>query len=178
MFDEYSSINFLNKINDSLTEIKNQVTNQKFSTTVKIISNKSNYFQSLNPFIQLEENKNYQAALIGFSTYNSIQNILLNQNDRFKYSTDSGATWKTITIRPGSYEIVAINREIKRQIGIPLTDDKKLHFEAETTINRISLTLDDKHEVDFNIERSLFSLLGFKKRFIKKEFTMERIFQK
>ena len=143
---------------------------QKFSTTIKIISNKSNFTQRLDPILQLKDDKNYKAALIGFSTYNSIQNVVKDENDQFKYSTDSGTTWKTITIHPGSYEILSLNREIKRQLSIPHSNESKLNFEAETTVNRISLTLDDKHQVDFNIGRSLSNLLGFNKTIYKQGF--------
>ena len=155
-------------VTKQLDTIIDMLKEQKFSTTIKIISKKSNFNQRLDPILNLKDNKNYEAALIGFSTFNSIQNIILNENDQFRYSIDSGKEWKTITIRPGSYEILALNKEIKRQLNITHSNETKLHFEAETTVNRISLTLDDKHEVDFNIRRSLNKLLGFEKKLYKK----------
>ena len=158
----------LSVIVNKLDTIINSLQEQKFTTTIKIISKKSNYTQRLDPILHLENNKNYQAALFAFSTFNSIQNVIQNENDQFKYSVDSGATWKTITLHPGSYEILALNREIKRQLKIPHSDETKFNLEAETTVNRISLFLDDKHEVDFNIPRSLNNLLGFEKKIYKK----------
>ena len=160
----------MDKIIKQLDTIISTLQEKKLTTTIKIISQKSNHNQRLDPILHLKDDKNYQAALIGFSTYNSIQNIVLNKNDQFRYSTDSGSTWKTITIRPGSYEILALNKEIKRQLSIPHSNESKLHFEAETTVNRISLTLDSTHEVDFNIPRSLNSLLGFNKTIYKNGF--------
>ena len=48
--------------------------------------------------------------------YNSIPNIIDGENNAFKYSVDSGNTWKTITIGTGAYELSAINNEIQRKM--------------------------------------------------------------
>ena len=156
------------KYDQMIALLKDLKQKPKFSTTVKIITRDSYHREALNPAIQLEPNKTYKAALTSFSTYNSLKNIYKDKNDKFKYSKDKGATWNTITLAPGSYEINSIDKEIKRQIGIPLKDDKQLSLGVETTVNRISLTLDDYHQVDFNITHSLSDLLGFqKKKYIK-----------
>jgi len=54
---------------------------------------------------------------MNFSVYNNIQNITA-ENNIFKYSVDSGVTWTTITLTPGSYEIDSINSEINRLMTI------------------------------------------------------------
>lgn len=41
---------------------------------------------------------------------------------------------------------------------------KKNYFKEETTINRISLTPDSTHQVDFNTPNSLAPLIGFEKK--------------
>ena len=54
-------------------------------------------------------------ALQKISTYNSIANVN-SSNDNFKYF--NGTTWKTFTIRTGSYEITELNQEIMRLMKI------------------------------------------------------------
>ena len=107
---------------------------------------------------------------MSFSTFNSLQNIYKDKNDKFRYSTDSGATWKVLTFQAGSYDIKSISKVIKQKIGIPEKDETKLTLKAEPTLNRISLTLGDNYEVDFNLEHSLSHLLGFNKQIYKKGF--------
>ena len=139
----------------------------KFSTSVKLITNTSSATQRINPTIPLSPEKVYKAALTSFSTFNSIKNVNANKNDKLRVSKDSGKTWQTITIRPGSYEIASIDREIKRQLGVGIKDEKKLNLKVEVTVNRISLTLDATHQVDFNVPGTIASLLGFEKKLYK-----------
>lgn len=136
----------------------------KFSTSVKLMTKTSTITQRINPTIPLSSGKVYKAALTSFSTFNSIKNVHKDKNDKLKISKDSGKTWQTITIQPGSYEITTLDREIKRQLGISVKDEKKIYFKVETTINRISLTLDSTHQVDFNVSNTIASLLGFEKK--------------
>ena len=149
------------KLLNAVQELKQK---PKFSTSVKLITTTSSIQQRINPSIPLSSEKVYKAAVTSFSTFNSIKNVYKDKNDTLKASTDEGATWKTITIRPGSYEITTIDKEIKRQLGIPNKDEKKFYLKVETTVNRISLTLDIKHQIDFNVPNSISSLLGFEKK--------------
>ena len=158
--DIQDSLDF-DKILNALQELKLK---PKFSTSIKLITDTSSITQRINPTITLDPNKVYKAALTAFSTFNSIKNVEQNKNNIVKVSKDKGATWQTVTITPGSYEITALDREIKRQLSIPIKDEKKIYFKVETTVNRISLTLDADHQVDFNVSNSLSSLLGFEKK--------------
>lgn len=89
--------------------------------------------------------------------------MVQNENDQFKYLTNSGVTLKIITLHLGSYEILTLNKEIKRQVSISHTNESKLNHEAETAVIRNSLSLDNTHKMDFNIARSLKTLLGLEK---------------
>ena len=155
------------KFDQMLQLLKDLKERPKFSTSIKLITTKSKHAQKLLPTIQLDIQKNYKAALTSFSTYNSLKNIYASRNDTFKYSKDAGKTWKIIKLQPGCYEINSINKEIIRQTGI---DKKQLNFNIETTVNRISLTLDENHQVDFSVENSLSTLLGFDKKIYTKGF--------
>ncbi|ESO85499.1 hypothetical protein LOTGIDRAFT_154987 [Lottia gigantea] len=57
---------------------------------------------------ELDRNEEYELGLKYFSVYNSIR-IINENNNQMKISTDNGATFKTISLLPGSYEYVAIN---------------------------------------------------------------------
>ena len=154
------------KLINLLEELKQK---PKFSTSVKFITTKDNCIEYLNPYIRLDPNKTYKAALTSFSTYNSMQNIfdstgIGDQNNNFKFSSDKGKTWKTIKLIAGSYEIGAIDREIRRLSGISMDDKTKIYFKIETNVNRVSLTLGENYQVDFSVDHSLANLLGFEKR--------------
>jgi len=78
-----------------------------------VVNNNQNDFDTLfNPNITLDRNKRYEIALVNLETYYSFPNIDAT-NNVFKYSKDSGATWKTITIPEGSYEITDINNAVQ-----------------------------------------------------------------
>ena len=79
-----------------------------------ILSGKTSNFVTCHNSVILDPKKEYEAALLSLDTYNSIPNITEGKNNIFKYSTDNGATWKTITLNTGAYELAAINDEIKR----------------------------------------------------------------
>ena len=72
----------------------------------------SDFTFKLSPPIHLNPNEKYEAALLSINLYNSIPNIT-EENNKFKYSTDKGQTWKIITLNKGSYEIQAITMKFK-----------------------------------------------------------------
>ena len=153
------------KYDQMIALLKELKESPKFSTTVKVITTKSEETLELMPGIELDPDKTYKAALTSFSTFNSLKNVFKDENDKFKYSKDNGKTWKIITLQPGSYEIDALNKEIKRQIGI---DKKEDLFQIETAVIRISMTLDEDYQVNFNIDNSLAKLLGFNRKIYTK----------
>ena len=85
------------------------------SYTVIHTDTKSDFTFNLSPPIHLKPNKKYEAALLEINLYNSIPNIT-EENNKFKYSTNEGKTWKIISLNKGSYELHAINDEIQRQM--------------------------------------------------------------
>ena len=86
-------------------------------TTIVLTNNSANFRTCLSPFIRLDRNKNYEAALLSIDLYNSIPNVT-EKNNKFQYSTDEGRTWKTITLPTGSYEVAQIETEIQKQMII------------------------------------------------------------
>ena len=81
-------------------------------------SNTTDFTTILNPPILLDTNKRYEAAFLSLHTYNSVPNIT-ETNNKFKYSTDKGATWKIITFDKGAYELAEISARIQNAILDP-----------------------------------------------------------
>ncbi|ESO99458.1 hypothetical protein LOTGIDRAFT_158543 [Lottia gigantea] len=107
---------------------------------------------------ELDRNQEYELGLKYFSVYNSIRNIN-EKNNQIKISTDNGVTFKTIRLLPGSYEYIAIYEHLSEYAG-----KNNIEFEGNLNLNKIKLILRNNSQVDFNVENSLNTLLGFDKR--------------
>src|SRR5271163_3333733 len=128
--------------------------------------NTSDFTIKYSPPITLNQNKKYEAALLSLDLYNSFRNIT-NINNKFKYSTDSRSTWKTIAIDKGSYELTALNDEIQRQMIINNDYDSVNNtFYITITANILRLTsiveiTNPIYHIDFNVPSSIGQTLGF-----------------
>jgi len=134
-----------------------------------ILSNKTcstDFETTLNSPIQLLQNKEYEAALLSINLYNSIPNITEN-NNKFKYSTDNGSTWKTISLDKGSYELQAINDEIQRQMianGDFDSEKNEAYISISPHISQLKSVLQISNRsylVDFSTVNSIGVTLGF-----------------
>jgi len=86
---------------------------------------------------------------LSFSVYNNIQNITA-KNNIFKYSIDSGTTWTTIALTPGSYEIDTTNSEVNRLMT--LNGDTCITISANTiTLGSIVDIKPAATRVDFTV---------------------------
>ncbi|ESO94025.1 hypothetical protein LOTGIDRAFT_153506 [Lottia gigantea] len=103
---------------------------------------------------ELNRNQEYELGLKYFSVYNSIRNIN-EKNNQIKF--------KTIRLLPGSYEYVAIN-EYLSEYGGSANGKNNIEFEGNLNLNKIKLILRNNSQVDFNVENSLNTLLGFDKQ--------------
>ena len=126
----------------------------------------TNLRASYSPTIKLNPEKKYEIAFLYLKSYHSIPNIS-EENNTFKYSTDDGVTWKIITIATGSYELDTINNEIQRQmIDKGDYDETKNEFYITISANLSRLTAivnikDPSYQVDFGVDNSIGSTLGF-----------------
>ena len=136
---------------------------------ITVSNNGSSITTPFSPPLIFPQGCNYEMALCSLETYYSFPNID-KTNHALKVSRDDGKTWTQIEIPTGCYEIKAINRTIQRLIREKIsggkTDDVRL-APNENTLQCI-LTLKDKIQVDFNIENSLRSVLGFDAKIYKK----------
>lgn len=112
--------------------------------------------------IKLNHKRNYKLALLNLETYYSFPNIDTT-NNKLNFRKDDSSDWQTIEITVGCYEIKAINKEITRQVK---SKDIQL-FDNLNTL-KCELCINGTFEVDFDIEDSIRSLLGFNAKVYKK----------
>ena len=104
----------------------------------------------------------YEMALTSLETYYSFPNIDVT-NNHLNISLDDGKTWMDTRIPTGSYEIKAINNELKRSI-MEKTGDKEKEKRIILSPNRNTLRC---VFVEFNADDNLCKVLGFNKKIYK-----------
>ena len=72
-------------------------TNPKSSFHILLSDNKSDIRTKFTPVLALDEDKEYEMALVNLETYYSFPNID-KTNNNFRYSRDNGRTWNNIDI--------------------------------------------------------------------------------
>lgn len=112
--------------------------------------------------IDLNSNRNYKAALLWFSAYNTVFNIN-ESNNNFRYIEHKKEY--SIKLDPGAYEIKKINEEIQRKMGTP-----GITISVDRSTSKSTLLIKKDIIIDFTIENSLREMLGFDKKFITEGF--------
>ena len=130
-------------------------TRSKESTILVVSGRTSTVDTRYNPPIQLNPKSQYEMALVNLETYYSFPNID-KTNNKLKYSSDGKTSWKIIEIPVGCYEIKALNAEIKR-----LTDSTSIEIKPNLNTLKCILTIKGTYSVDFAVENSLRTVLGF-----------------
>lgn len=126
------------------------------SYTVSITGESSSLRTTIFPTLNLKEDKEWEVALLDFSTYNSIPNVSENVNNRFHYLKQQGDEIKVIEFQTGAYEITDINRELQKHFG-------KESVELVANNNNLRSELKCKYYIDFSQQSSIGGLLGFPK---------------
>lgn len=123
--------------------------------TVSVTGNSTHLHSVLFPPIRLDVNKEWEVALLDFTTFNSIPNIIAGENNVFYYgSEENTSTNEKIVFETGSYELEDINRRLKNELG-----EDTISLVANNNLLRSELTC--KFYVDFSKKDSIGSLLGF-----------------
>jgi len=139
------------------------------STSIILSSNSTNFTTTIEDPIILSRDKDYEAALTALYTYNSFPNIT-NENNKLAYSTNKGEHWKDIELSTGAYELSEINNEIQRQMILNDDYDKEYNrFYVNFSVNKPTLKSileinNENYMVNFSIENSLASTLGFENK--------------
>ena len=103
----------------------------------------------------------YEMALFKLETYYSFPNIDAT-NNRVKIRINETLGWKTVTIPTGCYEITNINEELQRLIvQLGGKKDKVVLSPNNSTLRCVLEVKDDKYGVDFRVDHSLRTVLGF-----------------
>lgn len=130
------------------------------SYTVSIDSNSSTLRSTIFPALSLQTDREWEAALLDFTTYHSIPNITQGINNKLYYykandeNTGYSKPLHETVLQTGSYEIQDINREFQNQLG-------KNNFELKANNNLLRTELTSKFFIDFTKPGSIGSLLGF-----------------
>jgi hypothetical protein len=131
------------------------------SYTVSLTSNSSTLRSILFPALRLQKDKIWEAALLDFTTYNSIPNVVEGINNKLHYyreKTDENvySTLEVYSLPTGSYEIDDINNLIQKNLG-------KDNITILGNNNTMKSEITSKYFLDFSKDHSIGELLGFSK---------------
>ena len=148
-------------------------TRPKTEEHILIIMNKSTHEEHLFQPLQTN-NKQFKIAVTFLSAYNGIFNVI-NSNNRFCFfKSISDDNHIQITIRPGVYEIEALDNEIKRIImdkGHYTEEEYPFHIKPDfNTLGSIIEISPQGPVVSFAPKNSIGELLGFNKTTIYEEY--------
>lgn len=132
------------------------------SYTVSIDGNKSTLRCKLFPALTLSKDKQWEAALLDFTTYNSIPNVTRDENNQLHYFKEYNEESKiysspgTITLQTGSYEIEDLNKIMQEELG-------RSNILLQANNNLLKAEIKSSFYLDFTKPYSIGSLLGFPK---------------
>lgn len=109
------------------------------------------------PPIHLRQDREWEAALLDFATYNSIPNISEGVNSKLHFMKSFNETsHEVVELKTGAYEITDINRELQSLLG-------KSVIELKANNNNLRSEIKCKYFIDFSQAGSIGELLGFPK---------------
>lgn len=129
------------------------------SYTVSLTGSSSVLRSSLFPALRLRTDRDWEAALLDFTTYNSIPNITEDVNDKFYFykSKDNDGNYtspEVLSLKTGSYEIEDIEKELKKHMG-----EDNIELKANNSILRVEIM--SKYYIDFTKPDCIGLMLGF-----------------
>ena len=143
---------------------------RKFNRTFDIFSVKNPIRQSIGTPIKLYEDREYEIGIKKFAVFDAINNIDQSNNE-FRYSKDSGGTWKKVMIQSGSWEVKSLSSEIQRLLAADWKENSII-FGASLDTRRVELRLAPGYQVDFRDvnSKNFRNLLGFNSEVYSKPF--------
>ena len=119
-----------------------------------------------SPPLDINVGCKYEVALASLETYRSFPNID-STNNKIKILVNG--VWENFSIATGSYDIIDITTEIKRQIVDRGGKEDCVDFSPNLNTLKCIMTISEGVEVDFRGENSLRAVLGFKAEIYKKK---------
>lgn len=129
------------------------------SYTVSLTGSTSTLRSTLFPALSLPKEKQWEAALLDFTTYNSIPNITEGVNNILHYYKAKDSKGKfvqlnEVALATGSYEIDDICKVMQEKLG----ED---NITIEGNNNTLKTEIKSKYYIDFTQTHSVGGLLGF-----------------
>lgn len=137
------------------------------SYTFTLSGSSSELSSNVYPPLELENNNQYEIAMLNFETFNSIPNIN-STNNKFVFY-DSKNVKRTIEIPTGTYEIDDINSYLKTAIAHTLNythDLSNTEFFIKPNTSTMKTELKCPYDIDFQESGTLASVLGFSNRYL------------
>ena len=140
-------------------------TRHKSSYQILLSNNKTSLKERFNPSIKLDKTSKYEIALVNLETYYSFPNST-EKNNKFIYAHDGGATWTTIVVPTGCYELSDLNRVIQEQMQRnghwdSANDTYYISLGANTATLKCVMNISHNYIVNFTMANSLNKVLGF-----------------
>jgi hypothetical protein len=138
-------------------------TSPKVAKTIIVTDDKTDFEVIFNPPLELDNNKQYQIALLDLETYYSFPNVD-EKNNQFNYrETKSGYNpLKTINIPTGAHEIDSVMSEINKQL-IANGDEGAISLTFSQNTMLTTMTIKPGYEVDFEYNNTIGKMFGFTK---------------
>jgi len=138
----------------------------KTSTQIVVSDNSTKMKTTFYPPIELDKTRKYEMALVNLETYYSFPNID-SSNNIFRYSPGSSQQRQFVDIRipEGSYDLIDIAETIKISMKRNGHNGESIEITANTLKNVMEISND--FIVDFRLQRSIASVLGFAERAYK-----------
>ena len=108
----------------------------------------------------------YEIALQSIETYYSFANID-EKNNKIRVSQDNGTSWKDLTFAVGCYEHEDINEELQRMMVLIGGKKDDIILKPNKNTFQTIMTISGVVQVDFNIENSIRTVLGFDAKIYK-----------
>ena len=150
-------------------------TRSKIEEHMLIVMDKSTHEEHLFQPLQTN-NKQFKIAVTFLSAYNGIFNVTNSNNKFYFFKSISDEDHIQISIRPGVYEIEALNDEVKRNIidgGYFNESDYPFHIKPDfNTLGSIIEISPQGSVISFVPNDSIGNLLGFSKTTIYEEYNI------
>lgn len=128
------------------------------SFTVSLTGNTSILSSTFFPEIVLDREHSYSCGLLDFTTYQSIPNITIKNNElKFKKGDGNGTITDSIYIPPGSYEADDVLNYINNAL-----EEREVSFEFDINRNTLKTTIKCGLEIDSSQNNSILKVFGFK----------------
>jgi hypothetical protein len=140
-------------------------TSPKESMQIIVTGNKSDFYKTFNPPLQLNNEKEFEVALIALHTYYSFPNIDVNNNKLYYYELKKIGynPVKTITIPVGAHELESANQEIQNAL-LSNGDENAIIFTFNKNTMLTTMLIKQGYKVAFDYDDSIGILFGFLKR--------------